>query len=1533
MTTNAASKRERLAALVARDRLRGEAPQGAADAPNGVMTLDARAGDRYEPFPLTRIQQSYLIGRSQDFVLGNIATHNYFEIDLDSVDVSRLENAWNRLILHHEMLRAVFSEQGSQRVLAEVPPYRIAFADLSEPGLTTPEQALQAVRDQMSHRQYVVDQWPLFDLQVVRKPDRRYRVHFSMDMLIADAMSTLILVRDLDRLYADPAASLPELTISFKAFVEATCAIERSPAYESARQYWKGRIDGLPAAPQLPLAKTPEAITEPRFRRREFVLDAARWERCQRLAQNTGITPSVFLVSLFSAVLARWSKAGHFCLNLTLLNRPPLHAQINDLVGDFTSLILLEIAIDPCLTLQENATRIQAQLWRDMSHREFDGVDVLRLLNRHYAAQQAMAMSIVFTSALGLAGSRNNEGAGELFTTLTRLGSGDNYGIAQSSQVWLDHVVRESEGALGVSWDTLEDLFPDALVDAMFTAYCELLGGIADGRVAFDGVATIPLPAPQQALRAAVNATAAEIPALLLHEPFRQKAQQQPTAVAVRAADCVLDYAELDHRAAALADQLEAVDGGRSDLIAVVMHKGWEQIVAVLGILYYGAAYLPVDANLPAERIALLLQQAGVRTLVIQDGVAEQVAFDPTLERIVLNRAQPQARPLSGRPHRRREPQDLAYVIFTSGSTGIPKGVAIEHRGAVNTIIDINRRFGIGSCDKVLAVSSLSFDLSVYDIFGVLGAGGTVVVPQAAKEKDPAHWLDLIVQEQVTLWNTVPPLIQLLLEQAEDAPAQALHSLRWVLSSGDWLSPELPGRLKALHPEVKLVSLGGATEASIWSIFYPVEHDCSGLKSIAYGKPLLNQTFHVLDDAMQDRPDWVPGQLYIGGVGLAREYWRDPVKTAASFIAHPATGERLYRTGDLGRYQADGNIEFLGRNDRQVKIRGNRVELGEIEAALRGAEGIQDAVVVADGNKFGRRRLVAYLVSDVMPDAASGAASGTVIVDVNERAVFKFERRGLRRFDAAAPLLSLGQVPSAAAAVELASACEPAAGHAAAGIVSWTQLAAWLECLADAPADGHVLPKRLYPSAGSTYALQCYLSVGENAIENVPAGGYYYDPARHGLVPLPGARPANGSELTLCLVVDRRAITPLYGRYAGRFAAIEAGHMQQLLLTSAACRGLRLDADAPFAEDAWRIALALGADHQVMAIMGVAAVPAASAVPTLCLSRLARQSYRRFLAPAGDLNALRRLLQALPAIDAELYVCIHGTPRDSRKAAVYRYLAPQQRLLEVGEIDRNLLASSQGIENQEVQEAAHFTLYLVRDGIDDAVWRSAGRWAQQLMQCCTAQGYGLCAVGNVALAPLRSALQLDRQELVYCLLGGAITAEQMQRWPVGTAAGKGDGYQDLRNYLARSFPDYMIPSVFIAIDRIPLTANGKLDRASLPSAIVAEPIGGRAQALPSTPLQGELAVLWQQILGVENIGVDDNFFEAGGDSLSAIRLLSLIRKSIDAGTSEISLKFLFENPTIRQMADNISLNDDALLLDNVRAQMQQSGASVVEGEL
>jgi amino acid adenylation domain-containing protein len=303
----------------------------------------------------------------------------------------------------------------------------------------------------------------------------------------------------------------------------------------------------------------------------------------------------------------------------------------------------------------------------------------------------------------------------------------------------------------------------------------------------------------------------------------------------------------------------------------------------------------------------------------------------------------------------------------------------IEHAAALNTVVDVNRRFAVGPADRVLAVSSLSFDLSVYDLFGLLAAGGAVVIPEAAAGRDPGRWLELMDEHGVTVWNTVPALLEMLVEYAAGEGALLPASLRLVLLSGDWVPVSLPGQLRELcRGKVEVVSLGGATEASIWSILYRIGEVDPAWRSIPYGRAMANQRFEVLDSRLEPRPLWVPGELYIGGLGLARGYWRDEAKTAAAFVTRPATGERLYRTGDLGRWLPDGTIEFLGREDLQVKINGYRIELGEIEAALARCPGVEAAVVTAlaaGGGPPNRRQLAAYVV--LRPEAGREPA-GTV---------------------------------------------------------------------------------------------------------------------------------------------------------------------------------------------------------------------------------------------------------------------------------------------------------------------------------------------------------------------------------------------------------------------------------------------------------------------------------------------------------------------------------------------------------------------------
>jgi len=666
-------------------------------------------------------------------------------------------------------------------------------------------------------------------------------------------------------------------------------------------------------------------------------------------AAKAGVTSAVVLLSAFAEILTLWSKNPKFTINLALFNRLPLHPQVNDLLGDFTTVNLLAVDNSASTSFIDRSRRIQSQLWQDLEHRYFSGVRVTRELATR-EGRLPSAIPIVFTSTLGFGT------LGQATSTFSDFGE-LIYGISQASQVWIDVQVWEDKDALTFNWDVVEELFPAGMLQDMFEAYCRFLKQLVTSDLAWVETHRQLLSPTRLEQQVAVNAN--PVADEMLHTLFLDRVATRTHQPAVITPQQILTYKQLCDRAHQVGRRLRELGAVPNRLVAVVMEKGWEQVVAVLGILISGAAYLPIDPESPQQRRSHLLTQGEVICILTQSHLERNLQWTDSIPRSCIDTDE--LLDLDNSPLQSvQQPEDLAYVIYTSGSTGLPKGVAIDHRGAVNTIADINRRFGVKPDDKVLALSSLSFDLSVFDIFGTLAAGGAIVIPDVTALKDPAHWLELMHQQQVTLWNSIPTLMQMLVEYAAGVRAVLPNSLRLVLLSGDWIPLNLPQQIQATAKNARIIGLGGATEASIWSIYYPIEQVDPNWKSIPYGKPLTNQQFYVLNELLEPCPTWVTGQLYIGGIGLAKGYWQDEEKTNFSFISHPRTKERLYKTGDLGRYLPDGNIEFLGRADFQVKIRGYRIELGEIEATLLKHHNVQAAVVKAVGEP--RDRLIAYIV-------------------------------------------------------------------------------------------------------------------------------------------------------------------------------------------------------------------------------------------------------------------------------------------------------------------------------------------------------------------------------------------------------------------------------------------------------------------------------------------------------------------------------------------------------------------------------------------
>ncbi|MFB7241916.1 amino acid adenylation domain-containing protein [Streptomyces populi] len=909
-------------------------------------TVPADPARRHEPFPLTDVQRAYWLGRDPDFALGGVASYWYWEFESDRVDLDRLEAAWNRLVRRHEMMRAVLDGAGGQRILPEVPYYRFAVTRTTA---ADHDKAVTALGD-MAQQVLDVTSWPLFDVRAVQREDGRTVFGVGFDYVVLDALSIMTIFTELNTLYAEPDRELPALDLSFRDYLLARRTDPEARARDE--EYWLKAIEDLPAAPALPTALDPEHVDRPRFVRDEFHLDRETWAKLRRRTADEGLTASTVVAAAFAEVLAAWSAETSLTLNLTVFDRQDVHPQVGQVVGDFTSLLLLGHHSRPEGSWADTVRRLQGQVWEGIEHRDVSTTWVLQQLARRTGGGQ-MLMPVVFTSTLGVSADFKDLEFG--FGELRR-------GLSQSPQVALDCQVVERGGGLAVNWDHVEGLYSPGVVPAALEAMRRLLVALADSDWSRPAP-PIALPEAQAKVRAEVNDTAVARPARTLHQPVLDVARGTPEAVAVRSASGeALTYAELAERALGVAGHLVSLGARPGETVVVCLPKGPDQVVAVLGVLAAGCAYVPVGVGQPAARRNRIVRSAGARLALVSDGPGSGGDWDEAVRPVPVAEASAAVPVVEPVPV---DPAQLAYVIYTSGSTGEPKGVEITHAAAANTIDDVNARYGVGSDDVVLQVSALDFDLSVYDLFGVLAAGGTVVTLTEDVRREAAVWASLAAEHGVTVWNTVPTLLDMLLVACESGPG--LPRLRVAIASGDWVGLDLPDRLRAIAPNALLVAMGGATEAAIWSNAHDVTAVDPAWVSIPYGRPLANQRFRVVDAHGRDRPDFVPGELWIGGAGVALGYRGDPDRTAASFVA--AGGERWYRTGDLGRYHPSGVLEFLGRRDHQVKVRGHRIELGEIETGLRELPGVASAVAWVDSSA-GVRRLAAV----VTPEQGTGPA-------------------------------------------------------------------------------------------------------------------------------------------------------------------------------------------------------------------------------------------------------------------------------------------------------------------------------------------------------------------------------------------------------------------------------------------------------------------------------------------------------------------------------------------------------------------------------
>ncbi len=901
-----------------------------------IENLENKSGNKQ--FALTDVQYSYFIGREDDQILGGVGCHAYLEIDGKNVKEDRLQEAWNQLQYRHPMLRAKFTQDGYQEILDKPYSEEIEIFDLSELDEEIVHSKLIEIREQISHRKLNVKEGQVAGLSLAKLADEKTRIFFDVDLLVSDVMSMSIMLKELAELYSGiELGSFDAYT--FKDYIQNGTS---NPKNESDKEFWEQKINSFEIeTPNLPLKKQPEQVKETKFTRRKKVIEKDKWEMIKEIALSYKSTPSMVLLTAYALVLERWCNQEKFFINIPLFNRDLENEYLKDMVADFTNILLVEHETTNDASFLDTLRRINKTFLENVAHSTYSGVQVQRDISKKQGASVNIA-PVVFACNIDY----------PLETKVSRETLGKiSYMVSQTPGVWLDFQSYISNGKLILCWDSVDELFPIGLLDDMMDSLYEILESLIEKNNWEKRIDVLPQNQKIVRKQDVEAILPLQYPDETLYDGFIRNVQLSPERVAIIDSETKeqITYHKLYEISLKVADYLNNNGVEKGDYIGITLPRGSRQLYAIFGILFAGATYVPIGISQPNDRRTKIYAQIGIKHIISDEKtVKDCILNQDEVEIIDLDVAMTNISKLENPVE--ISPYDSAYIIMTSGTTGVPKGVEIMHTSAVNTCIDINEKYKVNAEDTILMVSAIDFDLSVYDIFAMLHAGGTIVTTSEDNYRNPDEWLNLIDEYNITIWDSVPILFDMLVTMAEGKNRRL--PFRIVLLSGDWIALNLPERFYCISENINsvVVAMGGATEASIWSNYLNVPREIpKDWISIPYGRPLKNQVYRVVDEFGRICPNYVKGELLIGGVGVAKCYHGDRELTDEKYFVDD--GIRWYRTGDNGRTWNHGIIEFMGRRDKQVKIKGYRIELGEIEEAIRSTLKIKNVKVIANDKK------------------------------------------------------------------------------------------------------------------------------------------------------------------------------------------------------------------------------------------------------------------------------------------------------------------------------------------------------------------------------------------------------------------------------------------------------------------------------------------------------------------------------------------------------------------------------------------------------
>ncbi len=1427
---------------------------------------------------------------------------------LGSLDRKALAGSLRAIAERHEILRTTFhAEDGIPvQVIAPQPSFLLVEEDLG--GL--PAAELGRRLHERLRTPFDLSRGPLLRAVLYRLAAAEHALAVVVHHIVADGWSLGVFIRELAALYRSAVLgeppSLPPLPLQYADFALWQRQRMAGAVLEEQLAYWRRRLAGAPPVLELPADRPRPALPSGRGGVRLFALPGGLAAALKALANRTGATPFMVLLAAFDALLYRSTGQRDLSLGTDVANRD--RSELEPLIGFFVNQLVLRVELAGELTFSELIARVRRITLEAFAHQSVPFAKVVEALQ----PERDLAVTPLFQAMFALQNAPLETLALPGMTLEPLEIAGD------SAKFELVVVLAEREGRLNGFVEYATDLFDGPTIERLLDRYRLLLEAMAAAPE--DRLLDPPLLSATERHQSLVewNDSGFAVPAARFDELFAARARSAPGAVAAVHAGSQVSYGELDRAVSRAACRLAAHDVRPETVVALLAERGIGLLTAILGVFRAGGAYLPLDPNYPPRRLLQVLERSGAPLVVVTEGLRglldAALALSPPAGRPVVLGLTDLLREgtVADLPALPVEP-DLAYVIYTSGSTGVPKGAAVTQAGMVNHLCAKIRDLTLGPGDVVAQTASQCFDISVWQsLVALLTGGRTCIVPDEIVH-DAGRLLDEIEAAGVTVLETVPSLLRVLLEEVErrgeDRPP--LRALRWLMPTGEALPADLCRRWLHTYPRVPLVNAYGPTECSD-----DVTHQlirvppAEGATGVPIGRPVANLRLHVLDARMRPAPIGIAGELHAGGAGVGRGYRRDPGRTAESFVPDlfsPLPGGRLYRTGDLARWRTDGALEFLGRIDQQVKVRGFRIELGEIEAVLAGHPAVREGAVIVSEETPGAARLIAYVVPDRDAPAGDEGLGGLEREKVGQWRTIFDEVYGQGEVAASDAAMNLrlwvdSYTGEPLPEEEIRECVEDSVGRI---------LALRPRRVLEIGCGTGLLLERIAPHCASYWATdlsgEVLRDLGERMRERREALPDVHL-LQKGADDLAGL-PERAFDLVVLNEVVQyfpdveylvRVLTGALGKvFPGGFVFIGGVRNRALIEAFHASVQLHQSPDSlPAAELSRRVRTQVSREKELLVSPGFWSalqqrLPGISEVGIEIKGGRSRNELTKFRydvvlrvggeGPAGPearwldwrgdgltLDGLRRLL------------------REEAPAALGVSSVPNARL------ETEVRALRWLAEAPEGAVAGDFRLTRAPGAVDPEEIRSLARELACRVDICWSGSGG---DGRIDLLFRR----LDASPPT--VFGLPRQAERPQPWghyandPLQGLFAERMAPQ-LRAFLAERLPEYMVPAVFVPLESLPLSANGKLDRRALPPPESERPDLAASFVAPRTAAEETLARIWAEVLRLGHVGVHDNFFSLGGDSILSMQIVA---RASQAGL-RLTPRQVFQHQTVAELA-------------------------------